>query len=162
MSKINLLIFIFSLISIICLETPVEESCQKIECNQDLPSGTCIKVESTTSLLKPCPSSQICSTEIEDPIIDSSCKEQSKDFIPFKKLPSLPCKENKECISDKCDQGKCIGINDGEKCENTHDCNYGKTCRKEGDSNKCLDPLKEGRSSWRINRRTTCIFYQKL
>ena len=147
MSKINLLLFILSLISIICLETPVEESCQKIECNQDLPSGTCIKVESTISLLKPCPSSQICSNEIEDPIEDSTCKEQEKDFIPFKRLPSLPCKDNKECISDKCSQNKCIGVNDGETCKNTHDCNYGKTCRKEkleDNTYKCLNPLKEG------------------
>ena len=144
MSKINFLLFIFSLISIICLETPIEESCQKIECSQNLPLDTCIKVESTTSLLKPCPESQICSYEIEDPIIDSKCKDQSKDYIPFKKLPSLPCKENKECISDKCVEGKCIGVNDGEKCKNSHDCNYGKTCRKEGDENKCLAPVKEG------------------
>ena len=147
MSKINLIIFILSLISIISIQTPNEDTCQKIECNSNLPTGTCIKVESTTSLLNPCPSSQICSNEFEDLIEDAFCQDKDKDFLPFKKLPSLPCNDSSECLSNKCMQDKCIGVDDGDSCNNAYDCNYGKTCRKENiEENvyKCLDPVKEG------------------
>ena len=148
MSKFNSLIILFSLISLTELKEQNEDYCQKIQCYPNLSSGTCIKVESSTSLLNPCPSSKICDNDIEDPIQDAICKEQDKDYIPFKKLPSLPCKDSKECLSDKCMSDKCVGINDGDTCKNSYDCNFGKTCRKESDKQdalyKCLDPLKEG------------------
>ena len=62
-------------------------------------------------------------------------------------MPSLPCKDSCECLSDKCMSDKCFGTNDGDTYNYPHDCNYRKTCRKESDEEealyKCLDPLKE-------------------
>ena len=146
MTKITLIFTIFSLISLINPKTKNEDYCQKIQCYSDLKSGECIKVDSTVSLLNPCPSNQFCDTQIEDPIIDSDCKEKGEDIIPFKKLPSLPCNLSTECMSDVCMSYKCVGKDDGDYCDFAYQCYYGKTCRKsETDNNKrCLDPLKEG------------------
>ena len=129
------------------LETENNDYCQKIQCYPNLPSDTCIKVDSSTSLLNPCPSTHYCDTIIEDQIDNAFCKEKDKLNLPFKKLPSLPCNDSIECMSNKCMSFKCVGVNDGDHCINSYDCNYGKTCRKVNEmdnSNRCLDPLKEG------------------
>ena len=63
-------------------------------------------------------------------------------------MPSLPCKDSCECLSDKCMSDKCFGTNDGDTYNYPHYCNYRKTFRKESDKEealyKSLDPLKEG------------------
>ena len=144
MSKLNFLITFFSLFLIINSITENEDFCQKVECYPGLATGTCIKVESTVSLLNPCPSSQYCETNIEDPIEDSFCEEK-KDILPFKKLPTLPCNDSSECISGYCNAYKCNGGGEGDDCKSVVDCIYGKTCRQESkDIYKCLDPVKEG------------------
>ena len=144
MSKLNFLITFFSLFLIINSTTENEDFCQKVECYPGLAIGTCIKVESTISLLNPCPSSQYCETNIEDPIEDSFCEEK-KDILPFKKLPTLPCNDSSECISGYCNAYKCNGGGEGDDCQSVVDCIYGKTCRQESkDIYKCLDPVKEG------------------
>ena len=167
----NFLITFFSLILIITSKTQNEDYCQKIQCYSDLSTGTCIKVDLTTSLLNPCPTSQICNTMIEDPIMDSFCEDKKDITIPFKKLPSLPCNDNNECLSNECMTSKCKGVADGDPCIYSYDCNYGKTCRKDGENlNKCLDPLKEGEqceidTDCELNcgcRNGTCVKYFSL
>ena len=145
MSKLIQIIIFFSLILLVTSKSQNEEDyCQKIQCYSDLKSGTCIKVDSSISLLNPCPSSQICKTIMEDPIFDSFCGEKEQN-ISFAKLPSLPCNQSDECMSNYCFGFKCKGTDDGDKCNYAHECYYGKTCRKDTDGiNKCLDPAKEG------------------
>ena len=145
--SIKLYILLFSLIIFIISQNSNSDYCQKIKCYSDVEPDICIKVESTISLMNPCPDSKICDISSEDPIIDSYCVAKSK--LPFKKLPSLPCNESDECISGKCDypNQKCIGTFDGDECNKPEECNYGKTCRKklnEDLTKKCIDPLKEG------------------
>ena len=117
--------------------------CQKIQCNSQLNTDVCIKVESTISFINPCPDSKICKTVVEDPVFDSYC--ENKNLYTFKKLPSLPCVLNEECITGECMIDKCKGYSDGEQCLSPSYCDYGKTCRKNKNSIYiCLDPLKEG------------------
>ena len=121
--------------------------CQRIQCNSQLDDNTCIKVESTISLMNPCKETKICDIQIEDPILDSYCIE--KDIFSFKKLPSLPCEDNEECLSKYCSLGECMGKSDGSQCNSPSECYYGKTCRKnltltDNNLSHCLDPLKEG------------------
>ena len=145
-------IFLITFFSLICLIITLQSQnnndyCQKIQCYPNLPSDICIKVDSSISLLNPCPSSHFCNIIIEDPIDNTFCKEKDKSYLPFKKLPSLPCNDSIECMSNKCVAFKCVASQDGDTCENSYDCNYGKTCRKnnkESNIKKCLDPLKEG------------------
>ena len=143
MSKYNIIIFFFLIISI-SPKDKNEEYCQKIQCYPDLDSNTCIKIDSSITLLKPCPSSLMCDNSNEDPIDDKTCEDKSKIIIPFKKLPSLPCNDSSECISNICMNNQCQGIKDGDSCHFSYECYYGKTCRKEGKIYKCLDPVKEG------------------
>ena len=145
MSKINKYLFFFSLILTITSKTQNSESCQKIQCNSNLNPDTCIKVDSFTSLMNPCSENKKCNIFNEDPTEDSFCVE--KNPIPFKKLPSLPCNDTYECLSEVCMSQKCQGKEDGDACNLPSDCNYGKTCRKklENDTGTfCLNPLKEG------------------
>ena len=147
MSTIKFYILFNSLITFIISITPNLDDCQKIQCYSEIGANTCIKVDSTISLMNPCPESKMCDTFSEDPIIDSYCVE--KEAFPFKKLPSLPCKTSEECISGNCDypNQKCFGTPDGDECNKSEQCYYGKTCRKKETTDltkKCLDPLKEG------------------
>ena len=116
--------------------------CQKIECSDSLDENTCIKVESTTSFFKECPSGKICDISFDDPILDSKCIENTKKI---KRLPSLSCESNDDCLSGDCDEHKCKGKALNEKCNAVAECNYGLTCRKDSDNTyKCLDPITTG------------------
>ena len=140
----HILIFIY-LITLINSKILADDYCQKIQCYSDLTPGTCIKAEPKISLFNPCPDSKFCNVSSLDPMMDSTCIDQKNNF-DFKKLPSLPCKENSECISNKCSSNVCQGVSDNQKCTAPSDCNYGKTCRKDSNDNniyKCLDPLKK-------------------
>ena len=141
MLKLQKYFLFLSLIIFTSSKQPDSDYCQKIECNSDLDPKTCVKVEATTSLMNPCQNSTICEIIIEDPVIDSFCVENN---ITLKKLPSLPCNSDDECLNGTCSSGQCLGINDGDPCNYTFQCYYGKTCRKNDDEYLCLDPLKEG------------------
>ena len=143
MSKVYILLI--SLIIFVSSKTTSSDYCQKIQCNSEIGTDACIKVESTVSLMKPCPQSKMCDTSSEDPVIDSYCVDKKKSS--FKRLPSLPCSSSEECISGNCNYTiqKCNGKSDEDDCQKPEDCYYGKTCRKNQDLvNKCLPPLKEG------------------
>ena len=143
MVKFQKYFLFFSLIIFTSSKTQNSDYCQKVECNSDIPKNTCVKVESTVSLMNPCQNSTICDIVIEDPVVDSFCVEKSN--ITFKKLPSLPCEDNEECLSGYCSSKKCMGKDEGNPCDSPSQCYYGKTCRKsENASFVCLDPLKEG------------------
>ena len=148
--------FLILLFFLTTSKTSNSDYCQKIQCYSELNNDTCIKVESSISLLKPCPESKICNSLTEDPTFDSYCIE--KNPIPFKKLPSLYCEDSEECISLNCQQNKCIGQSDGGDCTSPSSCNYGKTCRRNLETSdsgrKCLDPLKEGE---RCELDTDCV-----
>ena len=147
MSKIKQYFLFTSLFLFTKSIIPNSNNCQKIQCYSQLAQDTCIKVESGVSLMNPCPDSKICNTPIEDPVIDSYCKE--KEPFPFKKkLPSLPCKEQEECFSLNCHNDVCQGKSDGSECSSPFECNYGRTCRRNLNeaisTSKCLEPVKEG------------------
>ena len=143
MAKIKIYLILSFLIIFISPITQNSDYCQKIQCNNQLREDTCIKIESTISLMNPCPDSKVCNTPTEDPVFDSYCTQ--KESYQFKKLPSLPCNANEECITGECMNDGCKGLSDGDRCPSPSYCNYGKTCRKNGDSTyACLNPLKEG------------------
>ena len=148
-NKYLLLIFIITFINSLI---PNEDICQKIQCSDDIGAGTCVKVDSRTSYFKECPIGEICEIEFDDPIIDSKCIKKPK---AFKKLPTLPCKSNEECLSNICSQGICLGKQKGENCSLVTDCDYGYTCRKDSDNNfKCLEPITTGNN---CDYDTDCI-----
>ena len=108
MSKVYILLI--SLIIFVSYKTTSSDYCQKIQCNSEIGTDACIKVESTVSLMKPCPQSKMCDTSSEDPVIDSYCVDKKKSS--FKRLPSLPCSSSEECISGNCNYKiqKCNGL----------------------------------------------------
>ena len=131
------------LILIINTSFTLEESCQKIECSTSLPKNTCIKVLELTSIFQECPEGQICSIDSDDPIQDASCVAYKKNN--FKRLPSLPCEQNEDCLSGICNDKKCVGKIYGEECNTASDCIYDYTCRKDLDNKyKCLEPITTG------------------
>ena len=143
MSKIKEYLIFSSLIIFALSLTQSKNFCQKILCDSQLNQDSCIKVESSFSLLNPCPDSKICNTPSEDPDSDAYCISKKSYF--FKKLPSLPCELNEECITGECMINKCKGYSDGDQCLSPKYCNFGKTCRKnEKLVYVCLAPLKEG------------------
>ena len=136
--------FIFVLLIIyINLIHSIEESCQKIQCSTNLPKDTCIKVSNDISSFQECPTGQICDIDFDDPIYDAKCIESKKNN--FKRLPTLPCEQNDECLSGVCEKNQCKGQLDGETCTKTSDCVYGYTCRKDSnDTYRCLEPITTG------------------
>ena len=131
------------LIFLININITLGESCQKIECSTTLPKDTCIKVSSLVSLFQECPEGKICSPDSDDPINDASCVDYKKNN--FKRLPSLTCEQNDDCLSGVCNANVCIGKIKGESCLRASDCIYGFTCRKDSDNNyKCLEPITTG------------------
>ena len=135
--------FILLLIFIINTNLTFEESCQKITCTSSLSNGMCIKVQSLESLFQECPAGQICAPDSDDPIQDAYCVESKKNN--FKKLPTLPCENNDDCLSGICKGNKCIGKMFGETCQSASDCYYDYTCRKDSDNEyKCLEPITTG------------------
>ena len=130
-----------------------ESFCQKIECSESLDTDTCVKVSSATSFLKECPTGKICNIEFDDPIQDSKCVEEEK--TKFKRLPTLPCETNDDCLSGECKGNTCVGKYGGEKCNSPSDCVYGYTCRKDSDNiYKCLDPITTGN---KCEYHTDCV-----
>jgi hypothetical protein len=133
---------IFIIIIIINFEISLEDTCQKIECSNSLSDEICVQVNGETSYFKECPSGEICEIEFDDPVLNSECKPNTKKI---KRLPTLPCDSNDDCLSDHCNGNQCLGKYDGEKCNSVTDCVYGLTCRK--DSNniyRCLHPITTG------------------
>ena len=124
-------------------KTPNTDFCQKIICDSGISQDKCIKVDNYISIMNPCPDNKECDTFTEDPTFDSYCVD--KKISNFKKLPSLPCNSNEECLSGQCSDSKtCIGIKEGQTCNLPSDCEYGLTCRIENTDKKCLKPLNEG------------------
>ena len=120
-----------------------EDSCQKIQCTSTLKENNCIKVNNDISLFQECPKDQICDIDIDDPIKDAKCTTYKKNN--FKRLPSLPCEKDEDCLSGKCSNNFCEGKNSGETCTKTSDCLYGFTCRKDSNNEyKCLEPITTG------------------
>ena len=136
--------FIFSLlIFLIIINLTKEEACQKIECTSSLPKDTCIKVMSSVSMFQECPSGQRCSPEFDDPILDANCIDHKENN--FKRLPSLPCEKNEDCLSGICQNKYCLGKLFEETCISASDCEYGYTCRKDlNNEYKCLEPITTG------------------
>ena len=135
------LIFIL-LIFFIKSQIPTLDSCQKIQCSNSLEEDACIQVESTTSFFKECPKGKICDIESDDPIKNSKCIENK---IKFKRLPTLPCESDDDCLSGHCLANKCLGKYYREKCNSATDCVYDLTCRKDSDNiYKCLEPITTG------------------
>ena len=136
--------FIFSLlIFLIIINLTKEEACQKIECTSSLPKDTCIKVMSSVSMFQECPSGQRCSPEFDDPILDANCIAHKENN--FKRLPSLPCEKNEDCLSGICQNKYCLGKLFEETCISASDCEYGYTCRKDlNNEYKCLEPITTG------------------
>ena len=136
--------FIFSLlIFLIIINLTKEEACQKIECTSSLPKDTCIKVMSSVSMFQECPSGQRCSPEFDDPILDANCIDYKENN--FKRLPSLPCEKNEDCLSGICQNKYCLGKLFEETCQSASDCEYGYTCRKDSNNEyKCLEPITTG------------------
>ena len=131
------------LIFLINASLTFEESCQKISCTSSLTNGMCIKVLSLTSLFQECPTGTICAPESDDPITDAYCVENK--INNFKKLPSLPCSQNEDCLSGVCEGNFCLGKMFGENCQTASDCDYDYTCRKDSDNQyKCLEPITTG------------------
>lgn len=136
-SLIIILLFIFtkSLIQ-------EENSCQKIVCSNVLDSGTCIQVEYRTSYFKECNEDEICDIQFDDPIENTKC---TKNTNKLKRLPTLPCEVNDDCLSGHCLGNQCVGKYINEKCSTVSDCVYGLTCRKDTNNEyKCLDPITTG------------------
>ena len=94
--------FYFFILLIILINTNFtkEQSCQKIECSSSLPNDICIKVESLTSLFQECPAGKVCAPNTDDPIEDAKCIDSKPNN--FKRLPSLPCEQNENCLSGEC------------------------------------------------------------
>ena len=135
------LIFIL-LIFFIKSQIPTWDSCQKIQCSNSLEEDTCIQVEFTTSFFKECPTGKICDIESDDPVRNSKCIENK---IKFKRLPTLPCESDDDCLSGHCLANKCIGKYYREKCNSVTDCVYDLTCRKDSDNiYRCLEPITTG------------------
>ena len=105
--------FFLILIFLIIFQFTLEEECQKIQCSSNLPQGTCIKVLSSVSMLQECPSGQRCSPDFDDPIFDAQCTDYKENN--FKRLPSLSCEKNEDCLSNICSNGYCLGKMFGEK-----------------------------------------------
>ena len=139
--ELKSLIFIL-LILLIKAQFPFEDTCQKIECSESLDNDTCIQVMSKTSFFKECPSGKICDIKIDDPIFNSKCIENTRKF---KRLPTLPCESDDDCISGICNGKECMGKFEREKCNSSTDCVYGLTCRKDSEKTyRCLEPITTG------------------
>ena len=137
----KLLLFLL-IITFINSQFPIEDSCQKIECSKSLDSDVCIEVQFTTSFFKECANDEICDIDLDDPVQNSKCIKNTKKI---KRLPSLSCKSNEDCLSENCKEDICVGKLEGETCFSVEDCEYGYTCRKDKDGvYKCLDPITTG------------------
>ena len=138
--------FYFFILLIILIDTKFtkEQSCQKIECSSSLPNDICIKVESLTSLFQECPTGKVCAPNTDDPIEDAKCIDSKPNN--FKKLPSLPCEQNEDCLSGECGEDKkCSGKFPGDICKSASECIYDYTCRKDTDNEyRCLEPIITG------------------
>ena len=137
------IVFFALLIFLININNSTQESCQKIECSSTLSKDVCIKVLDSTSLLQECTEGKICSPDSDDPVNDATCIEYKENN--FKRLPTLPCEKNEDCLSGSCSSGTCLGKIYGENCISASGCIYGYTCRKDSDNTyKCLDPITTG------------------
>ena len=154
MSK-NIFFFIILILGINSLFPKESDSCQKIQCTtSSLTQDMCIKVESSTSLFQECPSGKICNPEIDDPIQDALCITYKEN--DFKRLPSLPCEADEDCITNSCVNKKCSGKDLNQKCNSSSECLYGYTCRKDYSDNlyKCLEPITIGNN---CEKDTDCV-----
>ena len=136
--------FLFLILFFIFINSLIQEEnyCQKIQCSNELDSGTCIQVESFYSYFKECSEGDICDIQFDDPIENAKCSKTKKKF---KRLPTLPCQVNDDCLSGYCLNNKCIGKFLNEKCYSVSDCVYDLTCRKDTDNIfKCLPPITTG------------------
>ena len=135
--------FIFILlILLINAKIQYEDSCQKIQCSDNLDTGNCVQVEFSTSYFKECPEGEYCDIELDDPIQNSKC---SKNIKKLKRLPTLPCESNDDCLSNSCIAQKCEGKYLQERCNSVSDCVYGLTCRKNSNNEfRCLEPITTG------------------
>ena len=146
---------IFLLISITLISSKTEinnAQCQKIQCGEEAKNDVCIEVNEIISIFHKCPNGKTCETFSDDPVTKSNCVEKKQNV--FKKLPSLPCENNDECLSSKCTNGFCEGKNSGETCESAQDCNYELTCLKSDNEYKCLPPLNTGE---KCEKDTDCV-----
>ena len=139
---VNKFLLFIIIINIINSQFPTEDSCQKIQCSNTLDNDICVKVEFKTSYFRECPNDEICDLEFDDPIQNSKC---IKNNIKKKRLPTLPCESNGDCLTGHCIGNKCVGRYEREKCSAVTDCVYGYTCRKDNDNiYKCLRPITTG------------------
>ena len=136
--KKSLFILIITLIS-----NSLNKYCQNVECGIITEENVCILPKYDTSIFQLCPKEKICKIISDDPIDKTYCE---KIEFTQKRYPGLECNNNKECFSNKCIDNKCEGIKEGNQCNLTSECYYGKVCRKENNTstNKiCTNPIKE-------------------
>ena len=131
----------FSIFILLIIFVNSDDYCQKIQCADNLVNDKCVQVEYETSYFQQCSDGKICNIEFDDPVQDSKCIEKTK----FKRLPSLPCETDDDCLSNKCIGKMCLGSFKGEECNSVIDCVYGYTCRKDSENvYRCLDPITTG------------------
>ena len=117
------------------------EECQRVKCGEIKEENVCILPEGKMSSFQLCKEEKICKITSDNPIEKTFCEEIK---INQKKYPGLPCNDNIECFSNKCNNNRCEGVKEGNICNYTFDCEYGKVCREIDNNNKiCTNPLKE-------------------
>jgi len=68
--------------------------------------------------------------------LDSNTTLTCESKIPglIKLYPGGECKNNSDCMLNRCEQGVCAGTLDGEPCKESKECNYGFACYKNANS----------------------------
>jgi len=163
--------------------------CPRYFCNNTLAEYDCISqfythLHNSSFIhfnLKTCPYSYNCDiSPLETNEYPATCKKNSplsNIIIQYskikaqniKKLPGAFCNDNFDCLSDNCDQNKCVGLPPYSPCESHADCNislkcdpYRKYCNHQIYVNEegCLEDFDCINNAGCING--TCIAYQSL
>jgi hypothetical protein len=137
--------------------------CPTYKCTNDLTDNSCMVRKTDEQFndyayLQTCTNDQRCNV-----FTNKNAKCYTKTPIPTKLYLGSACTDAAECNSNKCVDGKCESVKDGEACEEgLHGtCNFGNACyKKDGDDVTKCNPLKlqndACNSDWECQRNLGC------
>lgn len=129
-------------------DTPELKKCPAFRCDSEnvLPNGTCVQKDQKstvpTFLLKECDQGTSCIVNLSEIFEDTAGFSSATCDKVEKVIPTdiesnpfgSPCSKDNECLSNKCIDSKCGGVDYGKECASHNQCNPSLACI----SNICL------------------------